>query len=313
MSKNPAKQEVILSASTIKSIEDCSWLYYAKKILKFPDPGNAGSSRGSTCHLVFEMLMNPRHRHHFDLMMKRGGLEASPALVRLVKKHLTNYGINAPEHYELMKEMIWVGLNNDFYGPKDAKFEEPEKEFLLEGKGYRVRGFIDKCYEKDGKAQILDYKSSKGKFSGSELENNIQAYTYTLAAKKLLWPGVKDVSVKFLFLRFPQNPIQEVKVTDEQLKGFEKYLAYLYKIVNNFDEQQARRNFAYDSDKKKWLCKAGKWECPARMPKDFFTLMDGEKFIKSSFDKAALDKIAKPGQTIEVRHYKGCPKFNINV
>lgn len=306
------KPEVVLSASTIKQLEDCSYLHYVKKVLKFPDPGNSGASRGTCCHLIFELLLTPRHKHHFDNIIKNG-VESSKSITRLIKKVLTREGINEPEHYEMVKEMILVGLKNDFYGPKGAQIQDAEKEFLLEGNGYKIRGFIDKTLINEDKLLIQDYKSSKKQFSQEELQNNIQAYTYTLAAKRKLWPHIKDVSVEFIFLRFPEDPIQQVKVDDDQLKGFEKYLAYLYKLVNNFTEDDARRNFAYDNPKKKWLCKAGAtWECPARQPRDFYVLTDERgKVMKSAFDKESLDKIVKPGQAVERRRYEGCPKHNV--
>lgn len=305
------KSEVILSASTIKQLEDCSYLHYVKKILKFPDPGNSGSSRGSTVHLIFELLLSERHKHYYSRILDFG-VESCPAIVRLIKKHLIKYGINEPEHYEMVKEMILVGLKNDFYGSEGSQIQDAEKEFLLEGDGYKIRGYIDKTIINEDKLLIQDYKSSKKQFTDEELSNNIQAYTYTLAAKKKLWPHIKDVSVEFIFLRFPENPIQEVKVTDTQLAGFEKYLAYMYNIVNNFSEDEARRNFAYDNPKKKWLCKAGAtWECPARRPRNYYTIMQEGKAIKGGFTKEELDKILKPGQTIEHRRYDGCPRHNV--
>lgn len=313
MSKtNLTKPEVILSASTIKQLEDCSYLHYVKKHLHLPDAGNSGSKRGSTVHLIFELLLNPRHRHHYDTILSQG-VEGSKSICRLVKKHLTNYGINEPEHYEMVKEMIVVGLMNQFYGAEGSELQDAEKEFLLRGKDYAVRGFIDKSILTGDKLLIQDFKSSKSKFKDDELANNIQAYTYTLAAKRKLWPHIDDVSVEFIFLRFPEDPIQQVKVDDAQLKGFEKYLAYLYKLVNNFTEDDARRNFAYDNPKKKWLCKAGAtWECPARQPRDFYVITDEKgKVIKSGFDKDSLDKLVKEGQSVERRRYEGCPKHNV--
>lgn len=306
------KPEVVLSASTISQLEDCSYLHYVKKVLKFPDPGNSGTSRGSTVHLIFELLLNPRHRHHYDIMLSQG-VESSKSICRLIKKHLTKYGINESEHYEMVKEMIIVGLKNDFFGESwGGQIQEPEKEFLLEGDGYKIRGFIDKTILNGDKLLIQDYKSSKKQFPKEKLSSNIQAFAYTLAAKKKLWPHIKDVTVEFIFLRFPDNPIQQVKVTDSQLAGFEKYLAYMYNIVNNFSEDDARRNFAYDNPKESWRCKAGAtWECPARRARDYYAIKQDGKLIKGAFMKEELDKIVKTGQTIERLRYQGCPRHNV--
>lgn len=312
---NLAKPEVILSASTVKSLETCSWLHYAKKVLKFPDPGNSGAFRGSVCHLIFELLHNPRHKKHFNTLKSTQKLSSCPSIDRLVIKHLKKYGIYEPEHYELVEKMIMVGLSIDFYAA-NGEIKGIEKEFILrsENPKYAVIGYIDVLGwdEKTKTASVRDFKSQKSKFKDDELADNIQAFTYTLAVKKQLIPEAKEVSVKFILLRFPEDPIQEVKVTDTQLTGFEKYLAYMYEIANDFTEDKARRNFAYDNPKNKWLCKAGAtWECPARRPKDYFVLIENGKAVKGAFTKEELDKNLKPGQTIESRRYEGCPRHNV--
>ena len=51
-----------LSASRIKTLQSCSWMYYAKYIIGIPDKGNDGSSRGTVCHLIFEVLGDPRRK-----------------------------------------------------------------------------------------------------------------------------------------------------------------------------------------------------------------------------------------------------------
>ena len=54
-----------LSASKIKTLQSCSWLYWCKYHLKLPEESNSGASRGTICHLIFECLGNPRHKHHY--------------------------------------------------------------------------------------------------------------------------------------------------------------------------------------------------------------------------------------------------------
>jgi hypothetical protein len=311
------KPEVILSASTVKQLEDCSYLHYAKKVLKFPDPGNQGAWIGGILHLICEVLHNERHKKYFNLLLTTKKLDSCPSIKRLVKKHLIKNGIESQENYELIEMMLEVALNYDFYADGQQVLGI-EKEFLIrsENPKYSIVGYIDKLvYDPlTKKAQILDFKSQKKAFKPDELDNNIQAFAYTLAIKKQLIPEAEDVSVKFILLRYPENPIQEPKkISDSQLAGFENYLAYMYNIVNNFSESEARRNFAYDNPKKRWLCGRGGegWNCPARSAKDYYVLLNDGKVIKSAFEKAPLDKIKKEGQTIEHRRYDGCPRFNV--
>ena len=74
-----------LSASRIKVAQTCSWLYWAKYVLKLPDRSNDGAKRGTICHLVFECLGNPRHKHHFKKIVKSKDVFASKAVRVLIE------------------------------------------------------------------------------------------------------------------------------------------------------------------------------------------------------------------------------------
>ena len=307
MSQNTPK---VLSASRVKTLETCSWSYWCNYHLKVPQKGNSGAMRGTLCHLIFELLLKKRHLRHYKKIIKYNDIEGSPGVLRLVIKHLKKYEIlNDGESYDLCNKMILVGLKNDFFG-EGGKIQEPELKFVLENDDpeYKIMGYIDKPikYTKEGKVKIVDYKSSKRKFKGEELDSNIQAMAYTLASKKKLWPKVKDVIVEFLFLRFPRTPAQQIKVTEDQLKGFEYYLEHIYKIINSFTEKQAQTNFAADG-KDSWLCKAGKtWQCPYYEAVDYYGLInDKGEIIKTAFTKKELSE--KENHTIKKMKYEGCP------
>lgn len=325
-------EEKILSASRAKLLEDCSWKYWCKYILRLPEPKNDGAVRGTACQLIFEVLLNPRHKPHYDAIVKQSTIEASPAICRLVRKALKREGEQflTDENYEMCDAMILVGLNQDFFGEDSGGVvESGEVEFLLESEDpkYKVLGFIDKpIVYKDGKEiKVVDYKTSKSKFKGQEITANLQAMTYTLASKKL-WPKSKKVIAEFLFLKFPKQPVQEIEISKDQIAGFEYYLADLYKIINNFTEEDAKANYAahqpYPPDKvfggplscgfakqPGQLKKDGSvmWHCSFKFPFDYHVLLDENgKQLKISKEKSELGK-PKSGQKIELRHYGGCP------
>jgi hypothetical protein len=204
--------------------------------------------------------------------------------------------------------MIVVGLQYDFFGEKDAEVVGIERKFLLdkEKPAYKALGYIDKIVKKGKNIKITDYKSSKYKFKGEELESNIQAMMYTLAAKKE-WPDAEDILVEFLFLRFPRSASQEIRVTEDQLAGFEYYLEHIYKIINKFNEDDARTNYAADKQDVRWLCKAGKtWRCPYLDPVEYYVLTDEDgEVVKSSFKEEGLKK--EEGYSIKKMRYAGCP------
>jgi ATP-dependent helicase/DNAse subunit B len=49
-------QKKYVSASTMKSLEQCSWKYYTDKHLKVPEKNNDGARRGTICHAL-ELIM----------------------------------------------------------------------------------------------------------------------------------------------------------------------------------------------------------------------------------------------------------------
>ena len=276
-----SKQEKVLSASRVKTLDTCSWSYWCNYHLKVPQKSNSGAQRGTICHLVLELLLKDRHHHHYKKIIKYNSITAAPAVDRLVIKHLKKDGIYEDgESYKLCDKMLVVGLQYDFFGDEKSEVIGIEEKFLLDTKDedrptYKAMGFIDKVLIKNGDSiRIVDYKSSKQKFKGEELTSNIQAMMYTLAAHKL-WPKVKDIVVEFLFLRFPKSASQEIRVTKEQLAGFEHYLEHVYKIINDFSESEAKTNYTADKDGYQWLCKAGKtWRCPYLDPVNYYIQQD---------------------------------------
>jgi len=311
-----AVKERVLSASRLKTLETCSWSYWCNYHLKLPQKQNEGALRGTVCHLVFEMLVKKKHKKHFDKIFKGNSIRRSPAVFRMVMKHLTqmensfDLPMTNEENVELVDDMIVVGLNCDFFG-LGGKVDKPEHEFLLENKDpeYKIRGFIDKpiVYKKGKKIKIVDYKSSKYKFRGEELHSNVQAMVYTLAAKKE-WEGYTP-TVEFQFLRHPRSPLQQLQFNEDQLRGLEYYLAHSFQIINNFTEETATTNYAADKKKDSWLCKIGKWRCPYIDPYPYFVIVDenGEE-IKKSLKRSELQNKLKDGQKIKKRKYDGCPR-----
>ena len=318
-------QAPYLSYSRMKTLEGCSWLYWCKYGLKLPDTTNDGALRGLICHLVFELLLDSKHKKHHEIISKHKTIEASKAVQKLVEKQLKKFDILDQENYDLVNEMIVVGIRNDFY-VDGAELLDPEFEFDItnEDPYYRIYGFIDKAAKFKAKKEILisDYKSSKQKFKGEELESNVQAMIYSLVAKKT-WPKLKPI-VEFIFLRFPRKPIQRLEFNDDTLKGFEYYLGEVYKRVRNFNQNDAESNFAADKPipkegfSCKLLCGFAKyhgqlkkdgsvmWHCPYKFSFSYYALKDKDgKILKTNFKNAFTPK---KGERVEKMEYDGCPR-----
>jgi len=316
---------VKLSASRIKTLQSCSWTYYCNYNLKLPQKNNSGAMRGTVAHLIFEVLGNPRHDHYIKKIVEDNTCLKQKAIFRLIIKTANKEGLDLDEMVKPLKksgqevsnlkcidEMILVGLKFDFIG--DAKLIGTEWEFDITNKqpAYRIGGFIDRIFKDKKQLVIRDFKSSKLAFKGEELESNIQAMMYSLAVRKK-YAKQKEVLVKFLFLRYPDNPERECPhFTEEQLVGFEHYLEYLNGYLTNFDEKKGKSNFAANDFAKKWMCqtKSG-WRCPYLDPIDYKVLLDKDgRIIKSIFaDKEFKSSDIKKGYQIEIRKYEGCPAW----
>jgi len=304
-----------VSASTMKTLEQCSYLHWTKKHLMLPDTNNDGARRGTICHALLEYLQNEKHRENYDRIIKANDIDGDAACLRLTRRHfeVADMDDKSEENFDLVKKFIMVGLKSDFFCTDNGgKLGKAETDFLLENKDpeYIIKGYIDKhaLYDKGKTLKIIDYKSSKKKFSKGALDGERQAMMYVLAAKRI-WPKVKKIVFNFLFLKFPKQPIQELEFSDDAIKGFEHYVSHVYKIINNFTEKEAAANFAKNNTKNSWLCGAGKtWICPQRYPYDYYVILDkNARVLHSSKNKSDLK--AEKGQKIEKRHYEGCPAW----
>ena len=295
----------VLSASRIKTLETCSWVYWNNYHTKVPQTQNDGALRGTICHTIFELLINPKHKKHYNKIIKKNSILGSKAVTRLVKKLKSRVALD-PSNFDILDQMIMVGLKHDFFG-EDGKIIQPEYPFEIKNDNpkYHIKGFIDKPIKKKKEMHIIDYKSSKYKFRGDDLEANIQAMMYSLASLKI-WPKLKPI-VKFLFLRFPKQPIQELTFTEEQIKGFEHYLEHINDYVNNFNEESAKANFAADSDKNKWMCQIGGWKCPYKDSFEYYVKLNNKDEIIESNLNGTFN--ITEGFKIEKRIYEGCPKW----
>jgi len=330
-----------LSASRIKTAQGCSWLYWCKYKLKLPDTSNDGARRGSICHLIFEVLGDPRHRKHYDKIMKEQDIFCVPCVERLVMKHARREGVDDEDNIQMIKEMTFNGLSYDFFGyDLDKPTEElSEQDFdIVKNDGniaYRIRGFIDKLflYKKQKFALIRDFKTSKEVFKGKDAEDNMQDLMYSLASQHL-FPEYKNKQSEFLFVKFDLDPnakksgvMRMQPLSDEDLLGFEMQLTEIQKYLDNFSEQDAVANMAADkgfpsdssfsgrllcgfAKQKGELKKDGniKWHCSMKFDFFYYLFKNPEgQTIGSCFEEDFSEDIVPEGCTYEIQYYKGCP------
>lgn len=326
------KELTRLSASRVKTLSECSWLYWSKYHLKLPDTSNSGAMRGSVCHDLFELLTKPKWMHFAKELHESGcDIEKFPLIKRFLKAKCHKYGLEMFEEDKkskktnigLIYEMIAVGLEAGFFPEDHEEIIDSEYQFDIidEELEFRIMGFIDRIlYDRNNNHILIsDYKSSKQQFKGEELETNIQAMMYALAAHYLKKagkiPNFKKIIGRFIFLRFAKNPYQDLEFSEEQIEGFRHYLSYVNTVISKFDEQDAKNDYALYDGARRWKCGARSgsgWKCSFRDPFVYYRLFDENgDGIKTVFEKDYLetnqfDKIAE-NQSWKKMEYSGCP------
>lgn len=324
--------EVYQRSSALKTFSACSWSYYCNYFLKIPHADNQGALQGNVCHSFFECMLHPRHKKSFKPILKAKTIKAIPATERYVRALMRKNKLPVNEKiFDKIDKMILVGLNTDFY-VKGGKLVGNEFRFKIKNENpkYQIYGTIDKIAikEKEKIVQIDDFKSSKMKYSGEDKDSGVQALIYSLACKKL-WPEYRP-KLRFIFLQFPDDPVQESEFSDEVLKGFEYYLENTQKKFDEFTEKDAYLNFAADqgvpsdgsfggtlscgfAKKPGQLKKDGTimWHCPFKFPYDYFVVSKDGKFVRSHLKKE--DVVIKEGEVVEQNRYDGCPRFRDRV
>jgi len=287
-----------ISASRIKTLQTCSWIYYSRYNLKLPDKSNDGASRGTICHAIFECLGNPRHKKHYDSIIKSDSISASKPVSRMIDIYAKKLNVDDDENMKLIYDMTLNGLKYDFFGDANGEPSESisEKDFDLfvdeDGKKYRIKGFIDKLflYGKKKKALIRDFKSSKQVFKGKDLTDNLQDLMYSLAVKKI-YPEYLQARSEFVFLKFDLSSdmlgnkgkgiVEMNELSEEELSGFEYELTEIQNYIDNFTELDGKSNYAANQG----YPKDGTFGGPLACGKEGFKKSRGEYVLDKNGEK----------------------------
>jgi RecB family exonuclease len=308
MFPNKFEGQIRVSASRIKSLHKCTYKFYLNEVEKLPETTHPKTIVGSICHSIFECLRHPRGRKYYDIILATGSLEGTP-FTRLVKMWQNKFKIDQSLIDDIDSMVIVALKHTNFYNTGATRIFDPEHEFKLELSNGIVKGFIDDLAFFGDVAHIRDYKSQKEKFTKKELESEMQAAVYQL----YVWKAFKiPAQVEFVLLRHaptPRHPSLHLQVvkpkTPQQLAGFEIYLESIASTFKNFGLEEAFADFAADDPKRKYFCE---YICQFKNPLMYQSVVKDGVVVKNYLitDDIALN----PGESIQIRDYKGCPKFN---
>jgi hypothetical protein len=322
-----------LSASRVKTAQLCSWLYWAQYILKIPDLQNDGASRGTICHEIAELLSHSKHRKTYDEIILANNVYSNKAVKKLILFHAKRLGVFSEEHISMMNDMILVALNYDFFGinefgAPDEVLTEYAFDYIVvdQGKRYALKGFIDKAfiYEKIKTILIRDYKTSKARFTGHDIDDNLQDFIYKLAMRKE-FPGYRLI-MEFEFLRFPKKPIIRTRENSNiELDGMEYVLTDIQNTLDSYSLDWAKsscaRSKGFPKDKSfGGILKCGKpfkkdgskaYECPFKNSFYYYELYSKEgKLLKVAREEDLEKVIPNIDEKLIRKWYQGCPAWN---
>lgn len=248
---------VKLSASRVKTLFNCGIIYYNQYVRKIPQgPNNSGAARGSVCHYILECLLRKDRKEKVEKILTIGDPWVIPSVKRMAEIHARKLEVADDVNFEMIRKFILVALQTDFYCKGHIELEA-EREFDIKTDSYHIGGFVDKRSLHSDKVKIIDYKSSKSKFTGKDYSFNLQNYFYVLAEKKRLEEEGLDlpIELEFQFLKFAKEPIQKAPhITDDELKGFEVWLGEVTKFIDNLTYSEAKSLAAKGSYDRQWLC-----------------------------------------------------------
>lgn len=191
-----------ISASALKTFEQCEMRYYATYILKLPEPPPHPNTRMGTCvHEMMEAATNQRMRVGSDLARHDPMFWKDTAVAK--NKVSSDLLITIDE---LVGNAVRWGY---FRNISHTVGCELRIEFPLPD-GTMVTGYIDRLDLHTPDADIIDLKTQKNAFELDELADNWQARIYNIGARRLYPEITGKAKVSFWVLR---HQVQRVTLT----------------------------------------------------------------------------------------------------
>jgi DNA helicase-2/ATP-dependent DNA helicase PcrA len=230
-----------LSYSQISTFQICPLHYKLQYILKIPTPPKAALSFGSSIHNVLRDLY----------VSAKGGEKVTETWVKkLLKENWEDEGYESKGHEkESYKrgEAILLGYFKKEFDKKNLPLvvEKMFKVPLRKGKGgtredfLMIGGRMDRVDEKNGKIEIVDYKTGENVPSQRTVDNDLQLSLYALAAtsiKEAPFDKKPEEVGLTLYYMDDQKKITTTRTSEDLKKAKEK----IFKIRKEIEESDFR-------------------------------------------------------------------------
>lgn len=219
------KNELHLSATSIKTYIECPLKFKLSNILQVPEPARTYFDVGTAVHAVAEHLTN---------MQKDGTKPTEDLAFELLSKEWNSNAFQSEtqenQKKEEAREMLgtylrWLSSNSNI----PLAVEQP---FQIEITGVPFVGFIDRIEQRpDGGIEVVDFKTGYAKENGRSIREDPQMNTYALGVQKLY--GKLPVRASLFYVK--HDKIVPYDVSESQVDKVKELMAEKTRAI--LDEQ----------------------------------------------------------------------------
>ena len=219
-----------LSYSQLDTFNRCPLQYRYKYIFKIPAPVHSSASFGTSIHDALK---------DFYQNIKSGKKQEIEDLLIILENNWIKLGYESKKHEKFSRSLakkILTDFYNKFHKHETVpRFLEQNFKFPIKS-GLIIGGKIDRIDEKkDGRIEIIDYKTGDKLPTQKEVDKNLQLTLYAMACaqKYFLGKEPKDITLSLLFLK--QGKKISTKRTKDDLRKTRKDLLEKIKEIETSD------------------------------------------------------------------------------